>query len=426
MTDPASLLPNNATPWETAQELTDVKRVLDYDVDIIRRTKNANEVDEKLLPLLAWERSVPEGLWWEGQSKTSRRYITDNSFELHRQIGTYTGLKRHAELAGAEVLRIDSPPMMAFPGRDWTTEERDAWLARFPQLRTFMYRHLGSLAGALFLDDQNPWALSDVIDNSAKFMVEINELETYGRRTFLVDHGVETPITMWTRNVTYTDRTVEEYDWLVLPGTSDIIWFMDQMKGDYYLIDSDPIAERTISVYRDTKDYKDNNEFFTSRTVSPGLAPIRIKPVHVLEPGVASYADTFLDQPTNSEGWLTEGSADLHVFDQLYLYEPGRGLVPTPPEARCFLDVTYYQWPAYKSLLKARVTLTLPSCAVVEFLDGYMLEPDMEPYYRLLDAARAASSARDSTLVDTQTLDEVQCSENLFCGQAVCGQQIPI
>ena len=269
----ASLLPPNATAFETAEEKTDAARY-PLDTDSIRRVKDANETPADILPVLAWERSVD--VWWPGQSETSQRFITDKSFELHKQKGTRTGLKRHIELTGAKVLRIDAPPLMAFPGREWTDEERLAWLARFPQIRTFKYRNSGQVAGAMYASDdlwmneKAPLIFADEPESRfAKFAVTVNGFEYHGYHSFLWDRGTETPLTTWDRVVTEEDKTINIYDWIVLPGTINCRWFADQIpvggvpdhfeESGFFCTD-DPLADRTVSVFRDTEDYQDNND----------------------------------------------------------------------------------------------------------------------------------------------------------------------
>ena len=253
-------------------------------------------------------------VWWPGQSETSQRFITGKSFELHKQKGTRTGLKRHIELTGAKVLRIDAPPLMAFPGREWTDEERLAWLARFPQIRTFKYRNSGQVAGAMYASDglwmneKAPLIFADDPESPfAKFAVTVNGFEYHGYHSFLWDRGTETPLTTWERVVTEEDKTINIYDWIVLPGTINCRWFADQIpvggvpdtveESGFFCTD-DPLADRTVSVFRDTQDYKDT-------------AGLRLHQRHFQQPCACPIAFKWKDRrrsgPLRSElatGWL--------------------------------------------------------------------------------------------------------------------------
>lgn len=420
---PLSLLPTNATPWELAEERTDSARY-PFDTDVIARTKDALLVDDRLLPVLAWERSVD--VWYDGQTDTARRQETDKAIALHKLKGTKAGLKAYIELTGAKAIKIDSPPQKAFPGRAMTAAERTAWLARFQQVRTFKYRTRGAVAGAMFFTTATPFVFpSNPASPLAKFAVTINGFEYDGYHSFLWDNGAETALTQWKRTVTETDKTVNEYDWIVLPPNLNLRWFLNQPTPKYFLCSQSPIAERTISVFRDMKDYRDHNEFFTSRTISPGLQPIRIKPERVAERAPSNYAQLFLGTP-NAHAYFTLGLAGLHIYDRIYLWEPNRGAVPMPPDARCFFDFSRFHFPPFTSLSKVQVTLNRPPFAFRDFMRGYWVAADMAPLNRLVDAARSASSARDSTLIDTQTHDTVTVAENLFCGEVNCGAQVPI
>jgi hypothetical protein len=438
-----SLLPSGGTKLDVAQELTDANR-FPLDTGIIRRTKDAMLVDEPLLPVLAWERSVD--VWNNKWPLAKKRYVTDIAFAMQKMKGRRDGLKKYIEVSDAECLLIEAPPLMAFPGRDMTDAERLAWLARFAQLRTYKYSITGNDQFAIFTtsDSNRPLCFSDTV-NRMWCAREINGLEYWGWQTHLWDNGVDTPLTTWDRVVTEIDKTVNVYTQVVLPGDLNGAWFLDHdptpgADGEigFFPTSLDPVADRTVSVLTDQTDYLDHNVNFTSRTVSPGLQPIYIKPERVAENAPTKLGDWYLDHfPTQSAlpfvvdaEWGYFPSADdraaLHIFDRLYLYQKGRGPVPMPPDARCFLDHTYFQFPAFTAYTRVGITGTLPKWAFKAYLPAFLVDEDLDPLWETVDAIKASKSARDKIKIDTQAHDVVRPSNGLICGQAICGTQVGV
>jgi hypothetical protein len=68
----------------------------------------------------------------------------------------------------------------------------------------------------------------------------------------------------------------------------------------------------------------------------------------------------------------------------------------------------------------------LPPFAFFQYCRGYWMDIDMAPYERVLAAARSASSARDSTLIQTRTRGTLTAGPGIKCGEIVCGQIGPI
>lgn len=424
MADPVTLLPPNRTPRETAHDLADAARALLVDPDDVRRAKDPLLCDASFLPVLAWERSVD--VWISEWSESKKREVVNAWYDYERLKGTKEGLKRFVELAGGVVRRIDTAPLMAFPSRDMTTEERIAWLSRFKQIRTFKYRNRGSKPFAFYTTGRGtPVVFNETHQAKQQYFATVNGFEYYGRRSFLWEKGVETPLNQWERTVTEQDKSTDTYQRIVLPAKLDNRWFLDRQMPRLFTASADPVAERTVAVQYDRVDYKDHNEYFTSRTIVPGLRKILIKPENVSENGTARPGDFYLDHP-KAKIYLTEGNAELYVYERLYLHERADGPLPSPPDARMFLGHAYYQFPHRTALAKVEVTGKLPIYAFNRYMRGYFYEPDLSKLNHIVDAARASKSARTKVLLNTQTHDTVRSSNRLLAGQATCGAQVRI
>ena len=423
------LLPESPTKLDLAQELTDAAR-FPLDTEAVRRTKDPLRADEVFLPLLGWERSVD--VWRNDWSISKKRYVCDIAYELTRLKGTREGLKRFIEIADAECLLIEAPPLMFFPGREMTQAERLAWLARFEQLRTYKYATTGNDAFAMFLTSEaiRPFCLSNSV-NRMWCARTIDGLEYWKYQTKLWDRGAETPLTTWSRAVIEKDKTVNVYDQHVLPGKLNDAWFLDsdpKIAADgeigFFPTSLDPVAERTVSGLADRKSYGDHDEEFASATVSPGLQPIYIKPERVAENAPVKAGDWFLDHQKAYNFPCSFDRAALHIYDRLYLYEKHRGDVPMPPTARAFLDHTYFQFPAFTARAYVGITGHLPKQAFMRYVGGYLVEPDLSTLWECVEAVRASKSARDLIQIDTQAHDVVTTSPVTMCGTAACGAQV--
>ncbi len=84
------LLPSNATPFLKALSLSQT-RILNVDMDVIRRSVLANISPAALLPWLAWDRSVDE--YVDSWPESTKRAAVAGSFGYHKIKGTPGALK---------------------------------------------------------------------------------------------------------------------------------------------------------------------------------------------------------------------------------------------------------------------------------------------------------------------------------------------
>ncbi len=482
--DAASLLPPNETVLDHAQEMTDAERYpLPFGAAI--RAKDPYNCDIRLLPFLAWERNV--GVWQTEWDNAKKRYVTAIATPMHKMQGTKTGIEQYVNIAGGKVIDIVAPPSLAFPGRSMTDAERAAWLATFQQLRSYEYALPGFSQLTIFLTTQKIVAL-DGSDNysgglpgtpagpvqttpTGKFYpvpdqacLPYLDLSPYlGNKTYIYNpDGTNYEIDTYTQETPGADGEVTLYEQAVLPDTMKDALFLNNFTVDaklqlanpgtspwliyngqagYFLTALDFMVKRVVTTLSDMADYGSDNLIYTSVPVTPGLAPITIKPELVMQEYPESMGDTVLNTfPLMANGmcfvvnerpgyFLTEDMSRYHLYQLLYLYNPQPGAAPPkmPPDARCFLDNTYIWFPAYTALVRAEIFSTLPRCALnVAFTSGYLVDPDMSLMWDVVESVRAAKSARDLILVDTRTYDIATPDVALLCGAIICGQAVPI
>ena len=175
-----SLIPN-PTPAELALELTDANRFSKLDPDFVRRQKDALLCEPSILPFLAWERSVD--LWYDDWPVEKKRVVADRWADYEKLKGTIGGREKFLELVGSRLVSVIRPPDKTFFGKNYTADERRAFVQRFPQLRiypfvqnevgqyrTFTSAASGSTSGATSARSSSDWAGFSMRTFSARAM----------------------------------------------------------------------------------------------------------------------------------------------------------------------------------------------------------------------------------------------------------------
>lgn len=96
------LLPGNATAYERAQSETSA-RLLDVDIDMIRRARRPDQCAAAFVPLLGWERSVH---FWRTGDEAGNRGRIESSFADHTAYGTPAALEREISLDVGSAVRV--------------------------------------------------------------------------------------------------------------------------------------------------------------------------------------------------------------------------------------------------------------------------------------------------------------------------------
>jgi hypothetical protein len=127
------ILAPNATEYERTLA-SQVDRLLDLNIPI-RLLWNPWECPEHLLPYLAWALSVD--LWDSSWPITKRRSVVANAIKHHRLKGTLQGIETYLDLVDSKLLKATTPPATLFSGPSLTKDQREAWLAKLPQVRVW-------------------------------------------------------------------------------------------------------------------------------------------------------------------------------------------------------------------------------------------------------------------------------------------------
>ncbi|MCW2078019.1 UNVERIFIED_ORG: hypothetical protein M2193_000194 [Bradyrhizobium japonicum] len=177
------ILAPNATEYERTLA-SQVDRLLELDIPI-RLLWNPWECPENLLPYLAWALSVD--LWDSSWPITKRRSVVANAIRHHRLKGTLQGIDTYLDLVDSKLLKAQTPPSTLFTGPSLTKEQREAWLQKLPQVRTWQEWENATADYRMFMGGGRAHRFLN-----GKFPYPNGAAERTARRARWVVNGVET------------------------------------------------------------------------------------------------------------------------------------------------------------------------------------------------------------------------------------------
>ncbi|SHH06402.1 phage tail protein I [Bradyrhizobium erythrophlei] len=140
------VLAPNATEYERTLA-SQVDRLLNMDIPI-RVLWDPWKCPENLLPYLAWALSVD--IWDSSWPLTKRRSVVANAIKHHQVKGTLQAIETYIDLVDSQLLKATTPPAKIFSGASLSVEQREAWLAKLPQVRVYQQYLLGAAKKRIF------------------------------------------------------------------------------------------------------------------------------------------------------------------------------------------------------------------------------------------------------------------------------------
>ena len=388
-----TLLPNNATSLERAAEAA---AGASDNADAIRPLYRPRDIPEPILSWLSWAFDVP--IWPDGEQ--ARRNITADAWKLHRKRGTLGGMRAIAKYAGSEVVRAITPPAKLFLSPSLTREERNAFVARHPQLRIYRYRTIGQRIGLFFGDHfgAGHYAQNDAALRAAP-------------RAFLYRDGVETELTIIERVTETQSRTAQTttITEVGIPGQAGFLSFAGGHPRFFGVTD----APRRV--YRMTigTPYMDSTETLHKSTLSPGLDPINVNPDSVAEPGVARG----LYFGGHIAGHFVESDARDRLYQRIYLFDPA---IEAPRRiAFSHFGHGVFGMPPHHAEIAVRIPGRRHPRAVSQFATGFFVERDRSRYDATLAALRNMSRLSDRITIDTAIMRPITVSDTLTAGDNI-------
>jgi phage tail P2-like protein len=380
-------------------------------VDLLQTLQRPMEIPSQYLPWLAWDRDV--AIWPDWMDESTKRALVRDSRVLHRRAGTVAGLRALARYAGGSLLRVDTPRTRTFCGQSLTLEEREAFLARYPQLRMYRYRNNGIRRGAMFhrlycgADGEAGSRSADIpLDNGAK--------QRFGERAWLFEprNGSEQQLVTWSEMITDVERTSRTVRRVAVPSVAGRVSFVGRTMPSYTVVSN--AVTRIYSMQVDDS-YVEPTVTLRRTVINPGLDPIT--------PVWRGLAIAGVRRGWHCGQWVGMHSVDSTAGDRLGryqpLFDPGRTI--TNRGAMLFVGPQRLRFPPFTAEIKCQISGRRPHQALSQFVRGYCVSMPKSRLRTLQKALSAGIAARDQSLLNTRASRPLTAKQTLLAGAVVAG-----
>lgn len=413
------ILPDSSSPYEAAHGQVSAWRWDRIDVDILRRVRDPWLCPERLLPFLAYQRSVD--IWdpdWPAQKK---RAVIAAAPEDHRLKGTLAGIERYLRHADVELISAIVPPDKTFLMPGFSSAERQSWLDRFPQLRMYPY--------AAQAQQQFKTFTTAAMQRSKHFLGDGHPMDaaTYSRyrriaRLYEPRDGSLADLTVRsTKSIIFRGDAFEQEE-VILPEQPNRfgLFLDDAPRAQTFLAPPDYVAERVITL-RTEKAYQYRVGQSQYNTVSPGWQPVEVRPEGVVETGSRNGAQLIAGDVLHGR-FLPASTAWQRIYERIYLHDPSR--LPNSRPRSMHLGHTRLGMPAYHAELKIAVRNRRPNLAVNGYTAGHLYRTGTKRLDLARSAVVSAKAHRDKILINTKTRRPIQAGDPIVAGQYRFGDLI--
>jgi hypothetical protein len=301
-------------------------------IDLLKRPL---KTPSGFLPHLGFEFSVD--IWKAGWTDARKRAVINASLLLHARKGTAYALREYARYADAEALKIERPPIKVFSGKSLTKAEREAWLARLPQVRVWRIADRGAASPyKAFLNSRSGVRLhSRRFCLGGAFTIKSSALQRLKRRARWVVDGQETDSRV--SNIGTTFR-------LHLKGSAGKSVFSGRPCRHRFYAPS--TAWRRLVTIAPT------SRLPWRSPLTPTMQAVQSEPERITVPGTRGYS-VFSNTPTRYRAFFVPSTAPLRIYQRYPVYD-GSTMVRRPVVQ--IMGVGRYGFPPHT----ARVHLSVP------------------------------------------------------------------
>ena len=391
--------PNVVALAALAERITylDVSPVVTHDID---------RVPTSVLPHLADQFHMRHTVAWRrAKTDAERRGLVKAGIQRHRIKGTLAGFRLAARDAGAVMVRAITPPAKLFSSPALTLAERNAFVARYPQLRLYRYRVVGQRQGAMLYRAHLDAGTYPLISDAWLRILP---------RAYLWHDGTETELTAVERTAATETREAETVTEVRKPGKATGLAFC--AGHPHHLIKSD--ASDRIYSLKLTESYQDSSETVRRTTVQPGLSPIDVRFDEVAMPGQAR--GVFTGKPIG--GTFRSSTARDRLYQRLYLFDSEVGVGQRT--ASLHLNQGRLSMPAYHAELQVCIRGRLQPTAVWRFTHGHLVAQSQEMLNDCLEAMRDVTRGADRIAIDTAINRPATAGEHNPAGALKAGDWI--
>lgn len=382
-----------ATLPERITEL-DVQPVISTDID---------RVPASALPHLADQFHIRHTVAWRRASTDAeRRGLVKGALARHWVKGTLAGLRLGAADAGARLERAVTPPAKLFASAALTVDERNAFVARYPELRLYRHRVVGQRQGAM---------LHKAYAGGATYPLISDALLRVLPRAYLARDGRETELTAVERESTSRTGQAETVTEVRAPGTAAGLAFCT---GHVQHLAKSDAAKRIYRV-RLAQTYQASSETVRRSTVQPGLTALDVRYDQVAMPGQAR--GRFAGQALG--GQLLTSTARDRLYQRLHLFDPDVALQART--SALHLNQGRLSMPAFHAEVAVRITGRQQPTAAWRFTHGHLVAQPQSQLGDCLEAMRDMARAADRIAVNTAIEKPATAGEQNPAGALMAG-----
>lgn len=411
-----TLLPQNRTAFEEAADLTGA-RIAELPIDVPKLVRPF-ELPAPFLPWVAWGMSVD--FWEKEWPEDKHRLMVARSLRMHARKGTATAIAEAIEIMGGELRRFFVPPSKTHLSPAFTQEEREAYLALFPQLRVYPFVARGVAGQATrFLSAPNGAA--------SAFAGPLRAADSsYTRTARLWDRGAETNLTFREVRIESTGtRAATAYDEVILgPKATKAIHLGAPPRARGFLIDDQGVARRIVRIPRDASyEFRLGRETYT--TVLPRAELIDVRPQFIAEVHPGQKGAVYAGGGSRiGGGFLPPTIAWQHLFERWHIHDPDR--IPIERRRSMHLGFTRLGMPPYNAEASVRLRGSRPWRITSKFVQGYVVSTSKKPIADARQAVRITKSLRDKVLLNTKTFRAIRPGDRQKVGQTAVGEYIEV
>jgi phage tail P2-like protein len=422
------ILPDNASTYIRTLAKVGTDRMLDLDVDRIRRLWNPATCDIADLPYLAWALSVD--IWDPSWPEAQKRIVVANALMDQKRKGTRYTIEKYLGYVGSSIDKIWVPPSRVFAVQALTDDQRAAYVASLPQIRIYPFwntrippakrKFMRGPAGYSAFMRVTPDDQGQPDPSPASWMQTSAGPLLYGRRaTIQTKDGIETPaiLDQVTLNGTNTaERITIDY------GASKRLFLGHGFFNHGFMqVSRGPANTVTVRV----SDVAPLQFAALSGGELQDVRPQRVYEQRQAPKGRAFMGRNFFGQAT---AFMESSIADRLIYDQFGIVDPSVQINLNP--GRSFMGRGYSRFGVkpFHAELRVEVPMNRPrwrfGVGRGQFLTGFIKQTDFTALNNSLTAISQGKSLRDTILVDTEIYATVTLGDGLKLGSFKLGQQI--
>ena len=287
----------------------EAEELLRIDAELIEANWDPYRVEARNLLFLAFAMGVQ--LWDDDWPEEIKRAWLASQWQFKALRGTETAIRMALGLWGYTLEQVITPPQGFYASRDFTVEERNAWIQQMPQLR--IRRELQHGYG--WADE---WFAGDSFAGEAFAGIDDAPILS-ARRGFLRRDGVDTPLQSEILTTTVNDGVTEDIEQIAIPGRSSLGFIAgEDFAGDERYIGAAEIEAELVTVRK--------NQSYLSKTYELGLTTVSasLKPLDVRffqESAVGNGGEFFYAGDFAGDGFTAYDNAADMIYDVMYLFD---------------------------------------------------------------------------------------------------------